>query len=141
MIFGTKSAGAVEDLVDGAAGEAAAKDGGHRLGQSLHLGAKGDFERGFPVLDLEKDSDLVRALLILADIFQLEGLALFGAPLVGAFGEGDEVLSTLHLGKNLEQFDDFGQAAWITHFVRGVRDSEIEVRGMAQSSIFEPRLR
>ncbi len=70
-----------EDLLRSLALEAFAENGSHRLRQRLYLGSEGDAEVGFQILaDLEKDANGVGAFLVLADVFEIEGLRPRGEP-------------------------------------------------------------
>ena len=61
------------------------------------------------VIDLQVNADCVRAFLILADIFEIELLALARLLFRRAVGIGDERFAPLHLRQRFEKIDDLFQ--------------------------------
>ncbi len=97
----------IENFLRGRAVEAFAEDRGHGAGQGLHFRTERHAQMCFAfVIDLKINADFIRALLIFADVFEIELLVRPRLLFRRAVGVGDERFSPLHFRQMLEEVDD-----------------------------------
>ena len=103
----TKSCGRSRISCGRRAVEAFAEDRSHGAGEGLHFRPERHAEVGFAfVVDLKVNAHFVRALLVFADVLEIELLVRPRLLFRRAVGVGDERFAPLHFRQMLEEVDD-----------------------------------
>ena len=97
----------IENLPRRPAVEPFAQDGGHRPGQGLHFRAERHPKMRFPgVIDLEVNTDGIRAFLVFPNVFERERFAGARLLFLRVVRVGNESLAPLYLGQRFEKVND-----------------------------------
>src|SRR5664280_2148481 len=100
----------LHDFLRGGSVESPAKDGGHRLGQRLHLRSERNAKMRLPVgVNIEKYSHRVGAFLVLAHILEGKSLAGPRRTASGTVRIGDEVFPLFLIREHIEELDDLSK--------------------------------